>query len=464
MLNRIQTHRFKKTAVAIALASIAVPAFSASNEELDQRIRILERQLENQQEAADAKSKESAKVTADSKGFTIQSANGDYALSLGGVLQTDARFFNGDGSAAGFADQFLLRRVEPSIKGKLGKYVSFVITPQFGGDTTGTRLLDFYTDLKFDPAASVRVGRFKEGVGLENLQSTPAITFIERGLTNNLSPTREIGVLLNGLVLNDTLQYGLGIFNGASDGSDGAEVKEADNRHEYVARIFAEPFKNTPGILQGLGFGVAGTAGATRGTASNAAANVLISSGSGNYVSPGQQKIFGYRAAVNADGQHSHLAPQAYWYYNNYGLLSEYIISEAEVVNGARRDTLRHTAYQFIFNYVLTGEDSGYRGIKPSTPFQIGTDGWGAFEVALRTGGLNLDSDAFAGGATSFADPTTQVSRAREYGLATNWYLNANTKLGLNYEYTTYSGGNNAASNGNRDTERAILARLQIAY
>ena len=464
MLNRIQNRRFKKAAVAIALASIAVTAFSASNEELDQRIRVLERRLENQLEVSDAKAKESAKVMADSKGFTIQSANGDYALSFGGVLQTDARFYSGDGSTVGFVDQFLLRRVEPSIKGKLGKYVSFVITPQFGGDTTGTRLLDFYTDLKFDPAASVRVGRFKEGIGLENLESTSAITFIERGLTNNLSPTREIGVLLNGLVLSDTLQYGLGIFNGASDGSDGAEVKEADNRHEYVARLFAEPFKNSPGILQGLGFGVTGTTGSTRGTASNAAANVLIASGSGNYVSPGQQKIFGYRAAVNADGQHSHLSPQAYWYYNNYGLLSEYIISESEVVNGARRDTLRHTAYQFIFNYVLTGEDTGYRGVKPSTPFQIGGEGLGAFEVALRTGGLNLDSDAFTGGATSFADPTTQVSRAREYGLATNWYLNANTKIGLNYVYTTYSGGNNAASNGNRDTERAILARLQIAY
>jgi phosphate-selective porin OprO/OprP len=464
MLNPVHIQRFKKSALAITLAAIAAPAFSASNEELDQPIRILERQLENQQEAADTKAKESAKVTADTKGFTIQSANGDYALSLGGVLQTDARFFTGDTSGAAFADQFLIRRVEPSIKGKLGKYVSFVITPQFGGSTTGTRLLDFYTDLKFDPAASVRVGRFKEGIGLENLQSTPNLTFIERGLTNNLSPTREIGASLNGLVLSDTLFYSVGIFNGTSEGSDGAEVTEADNRHEYAARIFAEPFKNDPGFLQGLGFGVAGTVGATRGTASNAAVNVLISSGSGNYVSPGQNKIFGYRAATNADGYRGHLAPQAYWYYNNYGLLSEYIISEAEVVNGANRDYLRHTAYQFIFNYVITGEDAGYKGVKPSTPFQIGNDGWGAFEVALRTGGLNIDSDSFAGGATSFADPTTQVSRAREYGFATNWYLNANTKIGLNYEYTTFSGGNVAASDGNRDPEHAILARLQIAY
>ena len=467
VLKSIRTNRFRKTALALALSTVAAPALSASNEEPDQRIRILERQLENQQEAADAKSKEAAKVTADSKGFTIQSANGDYSLSLGAVLQTDARFFNGDGGSANLADQLVIRRAEPSIKGKLGKYVSFVITPQFGGDTTGTRLLDLYTDLKFDPAASVRVGRFKEGIGLENLQSTPNLTFIERGLTNNLSPTREIGATLNGLVLSDTLQYSAGIFNGASDGSDGAEVKEADNRHEYVARLFAEPFKNSPGFFQGLGVGVAGTFGATRGATSSGTpaapvANVLISSGSGSYVSPGQNKIFAYRAAVNADGSHNHLAPQAYWYYNNYGLLGEYIISEAEVVNGANRQNLRNTAYQFIFNYVLTGEEAGYKGVKPSAPFQIGGEGWGAFEIALRTDGLNIDSDAFTGGATSFADLTTQVKHAREYGVATNLYLNANTKLGLNYEYTTFKGG--ASGSLSRPTERAILARLQIAY
>ncbi len=52
MLNRIQARRFKKTAVAIAFAFIAVPAFSATNEELDQPIRVFEPQLENHQETA----------------------------------------------------------------------------------------------------------------------------------------------------------------------------------------------------------------------------------------------------------------------------------------------------------------------------------------------------------------------------------------------------------------------------
>lgn len=470
MLDRTHQNLLKKSAVALALAAIAIPVLAASNEELDRRIRILERQLENQQEGADAKAKDSAKVTADSKGFTISSANGDYSLSLGGVLQTDARFFYGDAASAGFADQFVLRRAEPSLKGNLGKYVSFVITPQFGGSTSGTRLLDFYTDLKLHPAASFRVGRFKEGVGLENLQSTPAITFIERGLTNNLSPTRELGVALNGRVLSETLQYSIGIFNGASEGSDGADVAEADNRHEYVARIFAEPFKNDPGLFQGLGFGVAGTAGVTKGNAANLAANPLISAGSGSYVSTGQNKIFGYLATGTtpaatdtfADGQHDHLAPQLYWYYNNYGLLGEYLFADAEVLRAGHRDTLRHRAHQVIFNYVITGEDTSFKGVKPAQPFTLDGEGWGAFEVALRTSGLNIDGDSFAGTATTrFADPTKSISRAREYGLAANWYWNANTKLALNYEFTTFKGGSTA---GDRDSERAVLGRLQVAF
>lgn len=465
MLHRIQTRRFKKTAAAIALASITAPAFSASNEELDQRIRILERQLENQQEVADTKAKESAKITADSKGFSIKSANGEYELSFRGLVQADARVYTGE-QTSGFTDALLLRRVEPSLQGTLFKYVGFVITPQFGG--TSPSLLDYYVDLRFDPAATVRIGRFKEPIGLENLQSSPAITFIERGLPTDLVPSRELGLQLQGEILDGTLKYAAGIFNGAADGGDGAALTEADNRHDYAVRIFAEPFRNSPGFFQGLGFGIAASKGATLGSVANTANNVLIAGGTGKYVSSGQLGIFGYRATAgnvtNAAGDRNHLSPQAYWYYNNYGLLTEYVISEAEVVNGSNHDNLRHTAHQFAFNYVITGEDASFKGVKPASPFVLGGDGWGALEVAARTGGINFDSDSFVGttATNSFAIATESVTRAREYGLALNWYLNSNLKLAANYEYTTFSGGKTGGAD--RDDERAFLARVQIAY
>lgn len=478
------------SALTLIAAAAAAPAYAADGDasvsDLDQRVRILERQLEIQKEEADAKAKEAAIVTADSKGFSIKNAKGDYEIQFHALVQADARFYNGDNTGATpgqLSDTFVLRRVEPTISGSLGKYVGFLITPEFNG--TAPTLLDFWGELRFDPAANIRVGRFKQPVGLENLQSSPALTFIERGLTTDLVPSREVGAQLHGQLFTQTLSYALGIFNGAADGGD-ASSAEADNRHDIAARLFAEPFKNSPGILQNLGVGISGTIGST--TATNGASTTTTASPGntantsaivGGYKTVGQNTFFSYRIAgtggstttTYADGRRSHLAPQAYWYNNNYGILAEYVISRQELSNKvpatvtspiAHSGSVTNKAYEVIANYVITGEDASYKGIKPKSPFKIGGDGWGAFEVALRTGALTIDDAAFTGGANSFADITKAARKATEYGVAANWYLNNNAKVAVNYEETRFDGG--AAGGADRANERAILARLQVAF
>lgn len=461
---------FQLSLVALAAGAFSAQSFAAESDasvqDLDQRVRILERQLEIQKEEADAKAKEAAVVTADSKGFSIKNAKGDYELQFHSLIQADARFYNGDslgGTPGRLSDNFLLRRVEPTLSGSLGKYVGFLVTPEFGGNSPA--LLDFWGELRFDPAANVRAGRFKEPVGLENLQSSGALTFIERGLPTDLVPGRDIGLQVHGQLLSQTLSYAVGYFNGAADGGD-ATPPDTDNRHDLAARLFAEPFKNNPGIVQNLGVGIAGTIGSVAGTAGSgagtAANSAAIVSG---YKTVGQNTFFSYRGATVAEGTRSHLSPQAYWYYNNYGVLAEYVISRQRLVNGANAGSIKNQAYEVTASYVITGEDTGYKGVKPQSPFRLGADGWGAFEVAARTGGINIDSRAFAGaGTSSFADITSSAQVAREYGVAFNWYLNNNAKVAVNYEETRFDGGATAAQGGNRQNERAILARLQVAF
>ena len=453
--------------LTLIAAAIATPAHAddgntSSVQDLDQRVRILERQLEIQQEQAESRAQSAASVSAGSNGFSIKSAKGDYELQFHGLIQADARFYSGDnagGTPGPLSDNFLLRRVEPTISGNLGKYVGFQITPEFGGNAVS--LLDFWGELRFAPAANIRVGRFKEPVGLENLQSSRAVTFIERGLPTGLVPGRDIGVQLHGQLLEQTLSYAVGIFNGAADGGD-ATPPDADNRHDIAGRIFAEPFRNNPGLLQNLGIGVAGTIGNDAGNAGSGAGSPANSAAIVSaYKTTGQNKFFSYRGATLAEGSRSHLSPQAYWYNRNYGLLAEYVISRQQLVNGANAGSVKNQSYEFTANYVLTGEDASYKGIKPKSPFRAGADGWGAFEVAARTGGINIDSRAFAGGASSFADPAASARQAREYGLALNWYLNDNAKVAINYEETRFDGG---APSGERQNERAILSRLQVAF
>ena len=69
------------------------------------------------------------------------------------------------------------------------------------------------------PALNVRVGRFREPVGLEQLQSDAVAFFNERSLVSQLLPGRDLGIQVWGDVLGGRLSYAVGVFNGIADGA-----------------------------------------------------------------------------------------------------------------------------------------------------------------------------------------------------------------------------------------------------
>lgn len=439
----------------------------AAQEDLDQRLKILERKLEIQAEDAQARAKDTATPAAGEKGFGIKGADGSYELKIRGLLQADARFFVADPAAAGFNDTFLFRRIEPSFELSLGKLVYFRLQPQFAGDSASTA--DAYGELRFAPGIALRGGKFKVPIVLENLQSSAALEFIERGLPTELGANRDLGVQLQGEVLGGTASYALGVFNGTPDGRDSA-AGDTDNRKEVAARLFFEPFRNEPGFLQGLGFG----AGASQGNKLNAigagtsaaTATASFNNTLPRYRSPGQNTVFTYLLntaptaanTVVAAGTHARVSPQAYFYRNGFGLLAEYIQSKQDVAIGGATRTFTHSAYQGVASFVLTGEDATYRGVKPANPYVPGGAGWGALEIVARYGVLDIDDAVFP----VYADPSKSVSQARDAGVGLNWYFSGNARAALNYDETRFTGGN--AGGGDRDREQALFARLQVSF
>ena len=413
---------------------------------LDQRLRILERKLELQQEEQIAKAREAPVVAVNHKGASFKSANGDYEVKIRGLIQGDGRFFLDDDTVPQ-NDTFLLRTARPTIEGSLGKLVGFRFTPEFAGDSAS--IVDVYADLRFDPAYTLRVGKFTSPVGLERLQSSAALAEIERSLASEIAPNRDIGVQLQGEVAEGRLGYAIGVFNGAVDGRDAATANPDDGL-EYAGRIFLEPFKNSANALSGLGLGIGASVGDKQGNGNNFLPR---------YRTPGQAQFFNYRAAALADGRHSRWSPQGYYYRNGFGLQAEYIVSKQEVSIGGASADLSHKAWQATASYVLTGEDAGYRGVaKPSRPFSPGAQGWGAFEVVGRYGALEIDDDAFP----LFADPSVAAGKASSWTLGLNWYLNSNLKLVLNYLQTRLEGG--AAAGADREDEEAVFTRVQVAF
>lgn len=442
-------------------ALIAVPVLAAQTAPTEAQLQDQERRLKELEETVKQLKKTEAQPEPSGEtklyahyqdGFVLGSTDGQFKLIIRGYLQSDGRFFVDN--KTGTNSQFLFRRVRPVLDGTVFKYFDFRVLPDFAGSKF--TLFDAYVDVNYIPELRLQIGKFKPPVGIERLQSARNLFFVERGLSNNLVPSRDLGAQFHGDLLGGALSYALGIFNGAPDLS--TTDTDANSDKDFDGRVFAQPWKKTAvGPLQGLGFGLSGTYGHEQGTATTTDLPA--------YVTAGQVTFFNYTVSSSdptktavASGPHSRISPQGYYFLGPLGLLADYVTSAQAVAGGGKSATLRHNAWQVLGSYVLTGEDATFDGVAPAHPFNPWVGTWGALQVVARYDTLDIDQDAFRNG---FADPIKSAREAKEWALGANWYLNRNVKLVLNYANTDFKGG---AAGGNRRTEKAILTRVQLIF
>jgi phosphate-selective porin OprO and OprP len=424
-------------------------------QELDQKVRVLERKDEIRQEQEAEKAKTATSVTSGKDGFSIKSADGAYVLKLRGYAQLDGRFFRNDDERPA-VDTFTLRRVRPIFEGTVFKIFDFRIMPDFGQGQTV--LFDAYVEGRFSPYFKVRAGKFKPPVGLERLQSATDTFFVERALPTNLVPNRDLGVQVSGDFNGGVASYAVGVFNGVADGGNQADADNNDGK-DIDGRIFFQPFLVAGGLLKNLGFGIGASTGNHEGT--------LTAAGLPGYRTPAQQTFFSYRSdataagTVLADGRHTRLSPQGYFYSGPFGLLAEYVQSKQEVRRGTVAADLTHTAWQAAGSWVLAGGEPSYKGVSPKQNFDLQNHTWGAFELVARYSKIELDDDTFP----VFANPASAARSAAAWAVGVNWYLNKSVKVMLDYEATKFEGGAGSTTiTGDREDENILFSRFQIAF
>jgi phosphate-selective porin OprO/OprP len=460
-------------AAALAAAALAPatasPADATNDEllqkidELSQKVLVLERKLEIQDETTQTAAKSTPVVKASAKGFSVESPDKQNTVKIRGTLHIDSRHFQDD-TTPDTADTFLLRRVRPTIEGTLGGIYDYRFTPDFAGGRT--IILDAFASARLQPWFNVTAGKFKVPVGLERLQSANDIRFVERAFPTSLLPNRDLGFSLGGELLGGVLNYSVGYYNGVTDGgsSDAIGDVETDTAGDYAARVHVSPFTNSENFaLRGLGVGIAGTINSVTGDPVNS----LLPS----YRTPGQQAFFRYRSNSTsspgpyADGERLRWTPQLYYSVGRFGLLGEYAVVQQDISRattaGLRSDTVESTAWQVAAHWFLTGEEESFRGFKPNNVFSLENGTWGAWELVARYHELEISDEAFAGGTDSFADPLASPRKASAYGIGLNWYLSDNLKWVLNYEKTEFEGG---AVDGDRPDEEAILTRVAVGF
>jgi phosphate-selective porin OprO/OprP len=408
---------------------------------LEQELALLKRKLEVQEETAASKPPAPV-VGAGPDGFFLRSADSKYQIRFRGYTQLDSRWFSNSDDVT-LPDSFYFRRVRPIIDGTVAGFVDFRIMPDLANSTLV--LQDAYANLRFAPEAQLQVGKFKSPFGLERLESATAMWFVERAYPTLLGPNRDLGVMFQGAVREGLVQYQFAFLNGNNDTA--TTDSDVGDDKDLVARVFVHPFQEAGiGPLEGLGLGFATTYGRPQGAP-------------GAIRGIGGATLFQFQTGTTFQGERSRLSPQGYWYWGPFALLGEYVTNSTEFQNGTTETRARSKAWQLAGAWVITGENTSWRGVIPAESFDLDSGGLGAFEVVARYSRLNMDGDLYTG--NTFINAALYPEDSEEFGVGLNWYMNRFVKVAFNYEHLNFT---NAGGNSDNPSEGVFFTRLQLAY
>ena len=419
-------------------------------EALDQKIKVLERLRENDQEDAAAAAKSAVKPQANAGGFWIRSADSAYAIRFRGIVRSGANWDLDDENDKTL-DQFQNTNVRFGFDGVLGKSLEFKINSDWSKGAVA--LQDAYLDIKYSSWLKARVGKFQVPLEWERFVSPSDLLFYDRAFPAQIGPNRDVGAQLFGSLASDRVQYSVGVFNGGADNSN-INGDSNDDKDVY-GRLWLTPLKGVSDLAGNLGIGFAANAGFhTNGTPSG-------------YKSTSGNAFFSWKAADSLNGIGYRLAPQAQWTYGPILAFGEWIQSVQDIKRGAtvvatdsvgtaaankglvyryNKTTagvegaeLSNSAWQAALSWVITGEDANVAGVSPRHPFNPSTGDLGAFEISARISGLSVDDKAFAN--ANFADSTASARSALAYGASLNWHLIKGSRLQIGYERTDFTDG-----------------------
>jgi phosphate-selective porin OprO/OprP len=378
-------------------------------------------------------------------GFFVQSADGANRVVLGVVGQIDGRFSINDPPQ--IVNTFTIRKMRPTVTGRVARYFDFKVMPDFGGGTAV--LQDAYVDLRFSQAFRLRTGKDKTPIGYELLMGDAYVLFPERSLASSLVPNRDIGVQAQGDLAHGRVFYAGGVFNGVPDGASSSTDVDTNGGKDLAGRLVVQPFHSARAgrAARGLGFQIAGS----RGNESGAVPSFKTSIG---------QTWFSYDRTVVADGRRSRLTPALFYYYKALGAFAEYMRSTQTVARTSTVSAIANHAFDVTTFYTLTGEAASDRGIRPANAFDPSTGAWGALQLLARYSELTVDRRAFDGGFAA----VDAGRRARQYSVGLNWYPAAFVKYYVNFERTTFDTGYVVAGAVTRRPENGLIVRAQLAF
>jgi phosphate-selective porin OprO/OprP len=424
--------------------------------------------------------------------FSIESPNGRNTMQVGGRIHFDSHFSDveakdlyqsgrgaKDFDTKSLADGFEIRRARLAVKGQFAKDFDYLIQGNLIGGSGSNIVDEAYFGYKRFEGLSLRVGKFKQPFGLEQLTSSNNIDFMERSFNDQLVPAKKMGAMLFGAPATG-FTYAASIYQKNDDEAD----MQTDS-NSYAGRAtynFAEMLGNKDAVMH---VGLAGrdetysmvsrTSGneskdqtdVTRGTVfsfrsgGRGLQNMYRAQLAGTAVTnEGYNLSNGYSNTVTSRA----IGLEAIGAYGPFKLQGEYATTGFDAVSGdnsANKLTADVRTYYAEAMWILTGEkyaDAYKKGVfgalKPKNDFDLDSGNLGLWELGFRVDGFSVDNATIQGSSTSRFQGSTQKTAghadsyntvgtpadggAKSYTAGLKWILNPNTRVMLNYTYTSF--------------------------
>ena len=409
-----------------------------------------------------------------------------------------------DRDTASLADQFELRRARIGIKGKFAKDFKYELVTNIPGTATvDVAYLDF---AKYDKV-QLRVGKFKQPFGLEELISSNNMTMMERSYLAQTAPSKKLGFQVMGTPTAG-MTYAASVFQH----NDTERDISADGKSSLAGRAtlnFAEIMGNKEMVmhvgLAGLDSTYAVGTSSSSQTSSTASVAGTQRGSISSFRSAGRGLNNIFRGQVNGEvcvsGWTVGNCPSEYqaqvkqraiglegiFATGPFKLMGEYSNGDFKGTQGANIVSYDTKTYYLEAGYFITGEKyaDSYKGgvfssFKPKNEFDLDKGNLGAIELAFRAEGFDVDDSTVSGGRlqgnlsqytvgkTNEYSANDATSGAKTYTAGIRWILNPNMIIKANYAQTNLD--NNLAPldvNGATaviDKERLLSFRTQLMF
>jgi phosphate-selective porin OprO/OprP len=345
-------------------------------------------------------------------------------VRLTGFFQLDAGWFNQDAaSEATFGDiqdARGFRRARLAAVGEVAENTGYSLEMDFAAPGRPS-FMDVWMEQRGLPlVGNMRIGHFRQYLGMSELTSVRELTFLERPLPFAFSPFRQLGIGFHDTYWDQAGTWGV---SGFAFPSDNFGDVQGDRGYGGSGRLTAVAWQSAVGdALLHVGGGYALTVPVDHDLRYRNTPEFGGPFG-GQLGNVGDVPFFVDTLPMDVDEAHIFNGELA-GSFGSLHVMSEARFARAELDNGG---TITFPSAYVETGYILTGErrpynyDTGVLGrVVPASP--VGRcGGWGAWELAGRYSYIDLNEGGVGGG------------RLNDVTAGLNWYLNRFTKFQLNY-------------------------------